>query len=216
MNTTVVITTCGRFDLFERTFRSFVRFNTSPVKFIIADNSTDSKFQSFVRELTADCDCRYLFHDTNIGQVSSIDSAYNLVDTEFIFHLEEDWQFSRSGFIEESIKILNFNSKTINVSCRRRFDSDASGHHPVSDILIVDGVEYRLYDTHYHGIWHGFSWNPGLRRTSDYQLFKPYKQFQNEQGVGAESLRLGFRSACLNHYACYHIGAGFSTFKRNE
>jgi len=29
----------------------------------------------------------------NIGQIKSIDKAYSMVDTEYIFHCEDDWEF---------------------------------------------------------------------------------------------------------------------------
>jgi hypothetical protein len=38
--------------------------------------------------------------------MKSIDRAYADVTTPFIFHCEDDWRFFRSGFIEESLLLL--------------------------------------------------------------------------------------------------------------
>jgi len=38
------------------------------------------------------------------------EKAWSQVTTEFVFHLEDDWTFLRSGFIEPALKILK--SKT--------------------------------------------------------------------------------------------------------
>ena len=32
-------------------------------------------------------------------QVPAIDQAYSLVETEWVFHCEDDWEFTKPGFI---------------------------------------------------------------------------------------------------------------------
>ena len=38
-----------------------------------------------------------------VGQVVSIDEAYKIVDTPYVFHSEDDWATIKSGVIEENI-----------------------------------------------------------------------------------------------------------------
>ncbi|MBK6807259.1 MAG: hypothetical protein IPG84_21505 [Betaproteobacteria bacterium] len=47
-----------------------------------------------------------IVNDPPVGQMTSIDRAYALVDTPYVFHCEDDWRFFRSGFVEESRVVL--------------------------------------------------------------------------------------------------------------
>ena len=78
----------------------------------------------------------------------------------------------RPRFIERSLKVLDADEKVLQVYLR---DKDDTNGHPVSDrVYFAEWVPYRLvardYDAGKWGVWHGFSWNPGLRRRRDYQL----------------------------------------------
>ena len=53
---------------------------------------------------------KIIYNDVNIGQCKSIDKAYELVDTEYIFHCEDDWEFTSPNFI---INLLNGKQPTI-------------------------------------------------------------------------------------------------------
>lgn len=218
---TVVMTSCGRPRLLEETLSSFLEQNTHPIsRCIIIDNSADTRTHEHIQGIIKDLDeCVLIPNRENIGQVSSIDTAYSLVDTPYIFHLEDDWYFTPSNgdFIDKSIDLLQYDCKIINVNLRERFGREASSHHPISDLKFTSsGTSYHEYIPGYKGVWHGFAWNPGLRRTADYQLIAPYKQYTNEQGVGQKYYELGFRAACLQDSYCRHIGEGQQTIKRNE
>ena len=67
-----------------------------------------------------------------------------------MFHCEDDWIFTRSGFIEESMAILKERKDIITVWLRAHNDTN---HHP-----IIKGEPYSMMDRNY--IWHGFTWNP--------------------------------------------------------
>ena len=47
-----------------------------------------------------------IINEKRLGQMKSIDKAYSEVDTEYIFHCEDDWKFFKNGFIEKSMKLL--------------------------------------------------------------------------------------------------------------
>ncbi len=164
-----------------------------------------------------DISYKFIKNSENLGQVASLDLGYSYIDTDYIFHTEDDWEFYGSGFVEKSLDLLKFDDKIVNINVRHRFNHEASSQHPVLELQQTDnGTEYHLYQPAYHGIWHGFAWNPGLRRLKDYNLIKPFKQHTNEQGVGGVYHGLGFRSACLKDTYCKHIGEGRSTPRRNE
>ena len=135
----------------------------------------------------------------------------------FRSHCEDDWEFFDYGFIEKSIDVLNYDDKIININTRVRFDGERGSMHPVSEKLFTNNnTEYRIYNYNYLGLWHGFSWNPGLRRKSDYDIISPYKKFFNEQGVGKKYFEMGYKSACLENFYNKHIGTNSITEKSNS
>lgn len=215
---TCVFTSCGRFDLLQRTIESFKKFNTYPIEsFIVIDNSElNGAYDKIVYMFHPD-DVLAIVNDQNIGQIASIDKAYSWVKTDYIFHSEDDWEYFDYGFIEKSLDILKYNDKITNVSIRVRFDGERGSMHPISNMkTTTNGTNYFEYLPNYLGTWHGFSFNPGLRRLSDYNLIKPYKQYINEQGVGQKYRELEYISACLENFYCKHIGTNSSTPKSNE
>ncbi len=216
---TVVFTSCGRFDLLEKTINSFIKYNTYPIqKYIIIENSGQNNTEEKLKNITKDLkNCQIIINQENIGQVSSIDKAYSFIETEYIFHCEDDWEFLDKGFIQKSIDLLKFDKRIININLRIRFDKEKGSMHPISHILKTNKENfYHEYIPNYLAIWHGFSWNPGLRRLSDYNDIKPYKQYYNESGVGNKYFSSGKISACLKNSYCKHIGTNSGTEKSNQ
>jgi len=217
---TAVFTSCGRFNLLKKTLESFMRFNTYPVdKIIIIENSGILESKEVLERMVKKYEDTFqiIVNDTNIGQVASIDKAYGIIETEYIFHSEDDWEFFDSNFIEKSIDVLNEDPKIININLRVRFDGERGSMHPLEPFTkqTKNGIIYYEYKKNYLGEWHGFSWNPGLRRLSDYNLIKPYITYTNEQGVGQKYKELGYKSGCLEKFYCRHIGQNSVTPKSN-
>ena len=92
---TLVITSCGRFDLLKRTLDSFFEKNTYPIKkIIITEDSTEGKkLENLISQYENKYNFCLIINETREGQLKSIDKAYNEVDTEYIFHCEDDWEF---------------------------------------------------------------------------------------------------------------------------
>ena len=95
---TVVLTSCGRLDLLTKTIESFNKFNTYPItKFIFIDDSGDIKFKKkankILTSLLKKYDYSLIFNENRQGQIKSVDYAYSMVETPYIFHLEDDWEF---------------------------------------------------------------------------------------------------------------------------
>lgn len=217
---TGVFTSCGRFDLLRRTLSTFVKYADMPLQdIIVIDNSTlptvDKEIEKIVTEIKRPISL--IANPENIGQVSSIDTAYSFVETEYIFHCEDDWEFFDSGFLSLSKKLLEDVPNIVNINLRVRFDGEKGSMHPVSEVMqSKKGIKYHQYQLNYLGAWHGFSWNPGLRRRSDYELIKPYKQYGEESGVGRKYKEMGYISACLEKSYCKHIGTNSFTPKSNQ
>ena len=215
---TVVFTSCGRFDLLGKTIESFLKYNTYPIeKYFIIDNSTMFEaYDNLINMFPNNENIEIIMNETNIGQVSSIDKVYKQINTEYIFHCEDDWEFFDQGFIELSLDVLEERKDVSNINIRVRFDGERGSMHPITgNFKTKNNIIYHEYQINYLDEWHGFSWNPGLRRLSDYTKIKPYKQYGNEQGVNKIMFELGYKAACLEKPYCKHIGINSITFKSN-
>lgn len=208
---TVVLTSCGRLDLLRLTVDSFKNHNTFPLhEFIIIEDSGDKKMRDAIHKLYPEY--TLIFNEKNLGLVDSIDKAYSQVKSEFVFHCENDWRFYRSGFVEKSLEVLLAYPEIMMVWIRDL--SDTNGHPIEPKVFNVNDVKFRMVATNING-WHGFTWNPSLRRLSDYKLVAPYNKIASHYGkkagyremyIGQEYYKLGFRSAILLEGYCNHIG----------
>lgn len=202
-DTTLVVTSCRRMDLLQRTLESFDRCNTYPIspenRIIIEDSGDPAVWNDPIWDNYRDW--TLIFNDPKKGHLASIDHAYSLVKTPFIFHCEEDWEFHGSGFIEQSKEILSVDPKMMQVWIR---DHDDSGHkvHP-EVIKTKDGLSY--FKMTIAG-WGGFSWNPGLRRSEDWKTLGGYVPFRTERGVSDSYKEQGFYASHTYDGYCRHIG----------
>ena len=179
---TLVLTSCNRPRELLKTLNSFFKYNTYPIKkiIIIDDSGIKNCIQNCLKEIPDTVEQNIIYNETNIGQISSIDKAYSLVDTEYIFHCEDDWEFYEYGFIEKSLEILLVNNNIFTVWLReyRNFKVVMNGQ-PV-DSKIINNI-YRILTPFRErtNIWSGFTFNPGLRRLKDCKLFMPYSNYKN-------------------------------------
>src|ERR1043165_4150995 len=86
------------------------------------------------------------------------DRAMSEVKTPYVFWCEDDWEFFRSGFLEESLEILEKWPNILQVWLR-----DDSSHPVVND----SRFPFPIMQPEWEGGWSGFAFNPGLRRWDD-------------------------------------------------
>ena len=169
----VVITSCGRQDLLERTLESFFRFNTAAIREVVVIEDGDGARNTLLSARFAGRPIRWLATNTRIGQMQAIDVAYRSVEAEYIFHCEDDWEFFASGFIEKSWAVLvNESSYSSGVGSERSTIRTIRPRDVQLGLLksgmFSIGSCSRATTLSESGTWHGFSLNPGLRRRSDY------------------------------------------------
>jgi hypothetical protein len=177
----VVLTSCGRLDLLEQTIDSFFSINTYPItQFILIDDSGKDDLLPKLNQLIKKykLPIELIFNQKNLGQIKSIDIAYEKVTSEYIFHCEDDWSFYKSGFIEDSLNILKEDDSVINVWLRAH--SDTNGHPINYSIkkMTSSGFGYYYMETSYLGNWHGFVFNPSLKRVIDCRRFMPFSHLK--------------------------------------
>ena len=192
---TVVLTSCNRPNELTITLKSFFKYNTNPIKkiIIIDDSGIKDCISESLKEIPIDIDKTIIYNEKNIGQIKSIDIAYGLVDTEYIFHCEDDWEFYDYGFIEKSLEILKSDDKICLVWLRKYKNGILLNNGHNINMAIVKN--YRLVSNNFLGKWMGFSFNPGLRKLSDYKLINNYSKFCDEKygGTGELALQTEYR-----------------------
>jgi len=205
-NITTVITSCNRPELLKQTLQGYFKFVGGDYPIIVIDDSGKVGCNAELEVIYPQI--QWVYNETNIGQAASIDKAYALVKTPYIFHCEEDWQFYKKGFIEDSLAILEANPKILQVWIRA--ENDTNGHPKELRSQLVSGKNVWRLKFNHLGKWHGFSFNPGLRRKADYDLIKPYAKYSGGLKTGATAeYRIGLEYYKRGMYAVIIAGNGY-------
>lgn len=201
----VALTSCGRFDLLRTTVESFLQHaDIMPDSFIITEDSGDPAVHDALKGL--DAPFNIIINETQLGMMGAIDTAYAAVKTPYVFHCEDDWEFFRTGFVEESRRVLDNVPEAIMVGLRPRDELNTL----VKDLpgTQAGGVDYFAFDPSLHPEYFSYSTNPGLRRLEDYQRLAPLERLGYEPDVSYAYKKLGFRMVNLEQPAVKHIGWG--------
>ena len=202
---TLVITSCGRFDLLEETLDSFFEYNTYPIKkIIITEDSTEGKkLERLISKYNdKNNNFKLIVNETRLGQLKSIDKAYREVDTEYIFHCEDDWKFLKKGFIEKSMELMEEDEKILVVGLRDKKDF-AKDFFYDEDYISKNGEKY------YSVKGEIFTYNPALRRKKDMDLFGFHEKLENqryEEVLSDFYKKHGFKTVFFKETYVTHIG----------
>lgn len=205
----IMITSCGRFDLLKRTLDSLDKFNTYPIrKVYITEDSGQQDVFACLPEGWYEHTKIYV-NEPKLGQLASIDLAYGDIDTEWVFHCEDDWEFYRQGFIEDSMTLLSEDAQALQVWLRSA-SHDLAVHSP----YVYLGGRNKIQDITFYKVnsekadWQGFSLNPGLRRIADYKRYAPYAQFSGEKDLSRLYASENRYALILENDAVLHTGFG--------
>lgn len=202
---TVVVTSCGRFDLLRKTLESLAaHLDVPPAAVLVLEDSGDPR----VAEALAGIDLPLtpVVHPERLGQMRSIDAGYRRVETPYIFHCEDDWLFTRSGFVAQSRAVLDAFPDVSMVGLRPRAElnplvrSLPAGSHA--------GIGVIHFDPSLHPEYFSYSFNPGLRRLADFSRLGPFAALGHEPDVSYAFKQAGFHTANLEEPAVRHIGDG--------
>jgi peptidoglycan/xylan/chitin deacetylase (PgdA/CDA1 family) len=205
---TLVILSCGRYDLLDVTVRSFFRINQYPIReVLLSEDSGVSGAAQKLEEIFApyDIPITFFINSRNQGINPCMDLLYSRVQTEFVLHLEDDWICtSTSGdFIQRARDVLSTNNSILQVWLRPPYD--CNGWPLEDETLGTEYARYNLLKTGWQGKWHGYSNNPNLRRKREYLLLGPggYSSMikgdegTSEAAIGQFYFERGFRAAVL-------------------
>ena len=197
------MTSCGRFDLLDRTLRSFFEFaDRRPAEIVVIEDSGDESVRAVVAAVAPEA--AVIVNRPQLGQMRSIDKAYAAAAAPYVFHCEDDWLFVRSGFIAESFAILDAFPDVSMVGLRPRAELNPLIRDMPAERL-GDIAFFRL-DPARHPEYFSYSFNPGLRRMADYRRFAPMAGIGREEDISYVFKKAGFRIANLEVPAVRHIG----------
>lgn len=207
---TTVCTSCNRPDLLEITINSFFKYNKYPLSdFIIIDDSGVIGCNDFLLQKYPNL--TLIYNEENLGQIASIDKAYSKVKTDYVFHLEEDWEFHKEGFLEDALEIIEIHDKLICIWAR---DPQDTPHPTYEDEYITpSGKIVKQLIRDFHGHWTGFTFNPSLKKMKDYQ---GYSHIGRELELSKYYGSLGYFAMIFKEGYCKHIGWGRHVIDKGE
>ncbi len=203
---TFVLTSCGRFDLLEKTLRSFFQHEDAKLmdRFILTEDSCDEGVYD-VLEKFPQAEFEVIFNNPYKGQMLSIDSAYEQVKTPYIFHCEDDWEFTKPDFVKPSLVLLEDFPKAFQVLIRDPKTEFINFEH--QPLLEHKGIKHRDIDgKKLGGSWYGLSFNPGLRRTADQMALFPFSAYTTEAALAVKVKRQDYYQIQLENGGVVHIG----------
>jgi len=104
---TIIMTSCDRWDLFTQTLDSFFALNTYPYVAFHVHNDSTNAIPIEIKQRYSDKGITW-HEGVKRGLSGAWDYLVDLVDTEYFFNLEEDFEFSGNpNFIIDSFKLIN-------------------------------------------------------------------------------------------------------------
>ena len=203
-----VLTSCGRTKLLDRTLNSFFKYNDYNIKdFFLVEDSVNNLVYENVKKKWKD-KIKIFCNKKKLGQIKSIVDIYKKIRTPYVFHCEDDWIYTRKKFIEDSLEILETDSKIIQVwleSKRSASRLDIFEYGPL-EYTKKNKIGFRKVTCKDGWEWGYFSFRPGVKRMSDYNLIGGYSKFKNELDIGVKYKKLGFYTVIIEKPAVVDIG----------
>jgi GT2 family glycosyltransferase len=203
---TMILTSCNRLDLLKQTILSIPQQTLDKIATkIIVDDSADQECFSQLKEENENGYLKnwtILYNEQKLGQAASIDRAYSYVNTEYVFHCEDDWYFTGGDFIDRSLPILEKYDNILQVTFR-----EGEPHQSGEDIYEEDTKSaFRVWIPGWNG-FPGFTYNPNIFRFSAYNQIKPISG-KSEKEVGFKYVDIGLHTVVLEKRFVKHIGDG--------
>lgn len=203
---TLVLTSCGRAELLDKTLESFFKYNKFKIfKYYVVEDSLDKNFHKDLKKKWGK-KINFIFNIKKKGQINSIVDTYKLVTTPYIFHCEDDWIYTRSNFIEESINILEKDKKIIQVWLESKKSASRLDIFSYGKTNKCKNINFSRVFCKPGWEWGHFSFRPGVKRMFDYELIGGYQNFKNELDISVEYKKRGYYTVILDKPAVIDIG----------
>ena len=219
---TLTITTCKRFDLFQKTMNSLINcFDIDMIDhWVCVDDNSSNEDRIQMKNL-------YPFFtfilkdESDKGHPRSMNIIKNYVKTPYLFHLEDDWKFfTQRSYIKDALDVINSDSRIGQCLINKNYteiESDISikgGFYKVSkggvryfehEYVYTDEQKTDWYNKYGNcsssNYWPHFSLRPSLIRTD---IFKNIGDF-NENAPHFE-MEYAYRYFSLNYISVFFEG----------
>ncbi len=220
---TFTMTTCKRYDLFEKSLNSFINCCTDIHlidRWICIDDNSSTSDRILMQDKYPFME--FIFKDSSEkGHAQSMNKLYTLdqITTPWIFHMEDDWQFYiPDNYITKCIQVLQENPKygqcLVNKNYAETFE----------DIRIIGGITHETslgmryyeheYDTkkyQYHSncsYWPHYSLRVGMTRRALYQEIGKFNESAShfEMEYAHRYVSAGYKTTFLEFISVIHIG----------
>ena len=222
-NVILTITSCKRFDLFQKTMNSFLN-NCSDIDkityfFCVDDNSSDEDREQMMKMYPF-----FNFYFKNSGEkghrqsMNIIWNKLNELKPKFYLHLEDDWLFiNKCNYITESISFLErFESENIHQILFNKNYAEIIDHYKFVGGTIINGDnKFKLHikdEPNLNGsncaYWPHFSFRPSVIRTSSVLTLGNFDSPNTffERDYADKYFNAGYMSAFFNEVNSIHIG----------
>jgi hypothetical protein len=197
---TVVLTSCGRFDLLGETIASFLdHFDVDRI--VVADDAGDAGAAANFAAKVPKVDMRV--NDPRRGQMPSVDGLYASVQTPYVVHLEDDWKFTGGVDLDKVVRFIEARPDVSVVCIGYRFDKRFAAS---ARKTTHEGIDYWVWDLDAHPKWFSYSFNPSVGRLAFWREHGPYEHFKTEEGLSQFAKGRGLRIAMLIPSLADHIG----------
>jgi len=200
---TLCITMGRRPELLRQTLESLNRWCTFE-KIIAINDFGDEATNIVFREVFPKGELICLHEQ--LGHHRAVDYMYSKVQTPYIFHCEDDWEFD-APFDFDSIKNQMLKNPAISQVCFRKISEFSPEEVDCTKIVEVDTEEInylRLDRTHKQ--WHGYTFNPHLVSHELWTGLGGFGRFKKERHVSRTLRAQGRFVAYLNPGNCSHLG----------
>lgn len=227
---TFTITTCKRYELFEKTMNSFLNCCTDLHlidKWICVDDNSSEEDRQKMKE-------KYPFFTFYFktkeekGHPRSMNILRNMVATPYTFHMEDDWKFFiKKNYITECLSVLTSHPKIGQCLVNKNY-AEITKHVEMKGGVFsqtASGTRYYIHEfcpTMEHqkkfnekygpsincAYWPHFSFRPSLLKTSILHMLGEYNEKVShfERDYSMRYVYAGFISTFLEGIYCFHIG----------
>jgi len=210
---TTFILSCNRLNELDRTINSFISTNSRPdklndqkTKIVILDDSNEPGiFETLVERYGKFSDV--ICFPRNRGQWWALDFMVSYCDSDYIFYLEDDWEFIKSGYLTKSKQILDKHRDIgiVDISLRNfEWQGMDCYHRKLIDDEFYYKKPWRI--TNNHLCWQGWVGSPNLKRRDDLIMLGRVEKWHNEWNIDRRFHALGFKSIFLKDQYVTHLG----------
>ena len=204
-------TTCRRYDLFVKTMDSFLKNCLDKdliSKWIIID---DGSTQNDLNKMKTKYPFLDIKRNPKPGHNDAVNYAYSILDSEYVFWCEDDWDFIKAGdYIHYAWEIMD-TDKSIKEVQLRKWECIPKITNKGRKYFFHKFHAPKTPDNDSH--WPGFSLNPSICHVPSMKQIFPMKSTWFELHAGVKMIQKRFNVAHSAEKYIEHIGEGVSAYK---